>query len=287
MSLRSWYPRYPGDYARKTADLTLEMHGAYTLLMDHYYSNGGIELMMRDEPLDSPANAGILYRICRAFSEHEQKCVRIVASRFFSYESGRLVQQRIEEEIQKSEQISERRRDAANRRWTKGGDPAGGKADAKAEKPSKQADPAKQPSFIEGEQSDGKKRKHVFSALDMQLAEKLYEGVLLTAPNAKKPNMDSWANEIRLMVQQDKREYEQIDSLIAFVGKDSFWSKVCLSPDNLRRNYDKIEIQLRTGAPRAESSASASAQAVDKKWNGLATSEEHLKASGGKRVFTL
>ncbi|AUD03456.1 DUF1376 domain-containing protein [Spirosoma pollinicola] len=35
---RHWYPRYPGDYARKTAHLSLTEDGAYTKLMDWYYT---------------------------------------------------------------------------------------------------------------------------------------------------------------------------------------------------------------------------------------------------------
>lgn len=39
MSL-SWYPFYPGDYARDTRDLSCCEHGCYRLLLDHSWANG-------------------------------------------------------------------------------------------------------------------------------------------------------------------------------------------------------------------------------------------------------
>lgn len=68
-----FYKRYMGDYGRDTAHLSLAEHGAYTLLLDHYYST--------EAPL--PADAAALYRICRAFEKAEQRCVLSVADAYF------------------------------------------------------------------------------------------------------------------------------------------------------------------------------------------------------------
>lgn len=69
----NFYKRYMGDYGRDTGTLSLAEHGAYALLMDHYYST--------EEPL--PADYDSLYRICRAMKKDEQAAVRKVADRFF------------------------------------------------------------------------------------------------------------------------------------------------------------------------------------------------------------
>ena len=69
----NFYKRYMGDYGRDTAHLSLAEHGAYTLLLDHYYST--------ETPL--PADAAALYRICRAFEKAEQRCVLSVADTYF------------------------------------------------------------------------------------------------------------------------------------------------------------------------------------------------------------
>ncbi|WP_175689679.1 YdaU family protein [Burkholderia anthina] len=69
----NYYERYPGDYQRDTAHLSLCEHGAYTMLLDTYYST--------ERPL--PAEYVALYRICRAMDKGEQAAVRAVADQFF------------------------------------------------------------------------------------------------------------------------------------------------------------------------------------------------------------
>ena len=68
-----FWSRYPGDYSRDTRHLTLTEHGAYTLLLDAYYST--------EKPL--PAESGALYRICSAFEDFERAAVDRVANEFF------------------------------------------------------------------------------------------------------------------------------------------------------------------------------------------------------------
>jgi uncharacterized protein YdaU (DUF1376 family) len=69
----NWYPRYYGDYMRDTADLSLVEHGAYTVLLDHYYATG--------QPLRDDEAAAM--RICRAFTDEERAAVSAVLARFF------------------------------------------------------------------------------------------------------------------------------------------------------------------------------------------------------------
>lgn len=69
----NFWKRYPGDYGRDTAHLSLSEHGAYGLLLDHYYST--------EAPL--PADFAALYRLCRAFEKAEQAAVRSVAEAYF------------------------------------------------------------------------------------------------------------------------------------------------------------------------------------------------------------
>lgn len=69
----NFYKRYMGDYGRDTAHLSLAEHGAYTLLLDHYYST--------EQAL--PADSASLFRICRAFDKLEQRAVQSVADKFF------------------------------------------------------------------------------------------------------------------------------------------------------------------------------------------------------------
>lgn len=73
MSKSVYYCRFTGDYARDTSHLSLIQHGAYTVLLDFYYSSG--------KPLPPDMNA--LCRICRAFDDGERDAVSQVVSQFF------------------------------------------------------------------------------------------------------------------------------------------------------------------------------------------------------------
>jgi uncharacterized protein YdaU (DUF1376 family) len=83
----NYYERHLGDYARDAAHLTMLEHGAYTLLLDRYYTTeSGI-------PEDQA------HRICRARSNAERAAVDTVLHEFFVLTDGVWVNRRAEEEI--------------------------------------------------------------------------------------------------------------------------------------------------------------------------------------------
>ena len=69
----NFYKRFMGDYAKKTARLTLAQHGAYTLLLDEFY--------VTELPL--PNDYAELFRICRAMNKAEHDAVRYAADKYF------------------------------------------------------------------------------------------------------------------------------------------------------------------------------------------------------------
>lgn len=106
----NYYERYCGDYAKKTARLTLMQHGAYTLLLDEYYST--------EQPL--PADMDELFRLCRAMSKPEQDAVYFIADRFFPVsDDGMRHNDRADEMIEKARP----KMDAARANGKKGGRP--------------------------------------------------------------------------------------------------------------------------------------------------------------------
>ncbi len=57
----------------------------------------------------------------------------------------------------------------------------------------------------------------------------------------KEPNLKKWAIEIDRIIRIDKRSPEEVADFIVWVRQDeSFWKAVCLSPENLRKNWEKI-----------------------------------------------
>jgi len=88
-----------------------------------------------------------------------------------------------------------------------------------------------------------------FTDDDMRLAKKLDELIKENNSNRKKPSrtiLESWANEVRLMREVDKRTHKQIESRIDFSQYDHFWCQNILSMKKLRKQYDQLTIRMKT-----------------------------------------
>jgi len=132
MSGLQWYPHYPGDYARDTQQLSLLEHGAYRLLMDHYYSTGSLACCINrstnDETIDDSSvnqskNNLRMYRLCRAISEEEREAVDNVLKMFFTYKNGAYLNKKVEQVIahqaEKYRKLSEAGKKAAAKKKEK------------------------------------------------------------------------------------------------------------------------------------------------------------------------
>lgn len=84
----NYYERHIGDYAKNAGHLSMLEHGAYTLLLDRYYSTeAGI-----------PADQA--YKVARATSKAERAAVDLVLREFFKLQDGVWIKGRCEEEIE-------------------------------------------------------------------------------------------------------------------------------------------------------------------------------------------
>jgi uncharacterized protein YdaU (DUF1376 family) len=92
----NWYAKYPGDYRRDTAHLTVTQHGAYNLLMDCYYATG--------KPL--PADLPALVRMVGCQTKLERDAVAVVADEFFKVsKDGFRHNPRCDREIEKRDEF--------------------------------------------------------------------------------------------------------------------------------------------------------------------------------------
>ena len=82
-----------------------------------------------------------------------------------------------------------------------------------------------------------------FETHHLKLAELLYKEILHNNPQHKKPNLESWANDFRLMMEIDKREGKEIQELILFSQSHDFWYKNILSAGKLREKYDVLILE--------------------------------------------
>jgi uncharacterized protein YdaU (DUF1376 family) len=95
-----YYRWFPGDYLRDTGTLSLIEHGAYRLLLDHYYSESG---NISDE---KPR----LYRLCRATTPEEQQAVDFIVRKYFPIKNGLLTNNRADRELLEREIFIEEQR---------------------------------------------------------------------------------------------------------------------------------------------------------------------------------
>lgn len=101
---RPWMPLYVADYLKDTGHLTTAEHGAYLLLIMHYWANGSL-----------PPDDRKLARIAR-MTDREWKTSRDTLAEFFDA-SWR--HERIEKELAEAAEKSESARTSAAKRWEK------------------------------------------------------------------------------------------------------------------------------------------------------------------------
>jgi uncharacterized protein YdaU (DUF1376 family) len=88
----NFYKRYMGDFAKKTAHLTMTERGAYDTLLDHYYA--------MERPL--PPALSAIYQIAKAMTSLERKAVDHVVHEFFPVaDDGLRHNKRADQEITK------------------------------------------------------------------------------------------------------------------------------------------------------------------------------------------
>ena len=84
-------------------------------------------------------------------------------------------------------------------------------------------------------------------AIELILASELYGLILLNNPNAKEPNLQTWAKTFDLMIRRDKgRTVENIRTVMNWSQGDSFWHTNILSPDTLRKKFDQLTMKMKS-----------------------------------------
>lgn len=100
------------------------------------------------------------------------------------------------------------------------------------------------------------------------LAQEIFSLIQKLNPKHKQPNFTNWANDIRLMVERDGRTLDEIKSLFEWANDHHFWKSNILSPAKLRKQWDTLIIQRKTGGqhaarPRADNSAPGRVRAAN------------------------
>ncbi|MBU6249521.1 MAG: DUF1376 domain-containing protein, partial [Xanthomonadaceae bacterium] len=154
----TWMPMYWGDYTRDTGNLSATCHGAYLMLIKHYWCSGS--------PLENDDDD--LWRIACCDGKDDWLRIRPKLLRFFYIDGNLLRHKRIDAELAKARARVESRAEAgrvgANRRWGNNSKAAANASDSHASANGKPiADPLPVPLGEPSDsqwQNDGKSQSH-------------------------------------------------------------------------------------------------------------------------------
>lgn len=232
-----YFPFYPADFLSDLAaqDLSLAQCGAYVMLLCHDWLENGLPLS------GSP-------KVDKLFKKYPSLL------HFFRAKKGKLRNPRLEKERQKRHRFSKSMKTAgvkgANKRWL-GHEP-------------KIADPITKngsSSSYSSSSSSIYNKNYKYTDEDMFLVGCLKGGLETINPNLSvlrrmTPEREkAWANSFRLIREQEKRTCQEIKDMITLVAKDEFWRKVILSPDNLRKHWDKLAMKAQQTPVQTDSAA--------------------------------
>lgn len=113
---RIWMPFYPGDYLADTVDLTAEQHGIYIILLMIAWRRPNCTLPDDMEWMKRALTSCASDMHGNRFN----RSVPYLLNRFFLKDSeGNWYQNRLRNEREKSDKISEKQREKSNKRWSK------------------------------------------------------------------------------------------------------------------------------------------------------------------------
>ncbi|ALG27031.1 replication protein [Lactiplantibacillus plantarum] len=87
------------------------------------------------------------------------------------------------------------------------------------------------------------------SSQPYKIASHLLTRIKQRQPDFKEPNLQKWANDIRLAHERDHRDYEKLDWLVDWSQDNSFWQANILSAGKLRKQYDTLIGQAERDRP--------------------------------------
>lgn len=87
---------------------------------------------------------------------------------------------------------------------------------------------------------------------DMRLAEWIGGLIANMGVKTRPPNLERWADDVRLMRERDQHTHREIAALFAWANKDPFWRANILSPAKLREKWMQLWLQAKF-APGAHS----------------------------------
>lgn len=157
------------------------------------------------------------------------------------------------------EEISQKRKKAAEKRWGKKQEDAESmqmhntsNADGMQGKEKK----VKESKVNKNKESNKERHKQVYDDTSSfyQLAIYFFERIKENNPDHKEPNLQQWSDEIRKIIELDKRTEEQVKYLMKWVQEDDFEKVNVLSPVKLRKRFDNLVMKIKNQKSKTKQS---------------------------------
>lgn len=81
-------------------------------------------------------------------------------------------------------------------------------------------------------------------SIPFRLAKFLLDNIKEFKPDVKDPNLQKWADDMRKLVELDKRDPKQVGEVIQWATRDTFWQSNILSANKLREKYDALTAKM-------------------------------------------
>ena len=78
----------------------------------------------------------------------------------------------------------------------------------------------------------------------MRLATLLFENIKKIDPKFKIPKLETWAEDIRKLIEIDGREESEVEAVIEWIAQDDFWCKAVLSGRKLRKQFSQLVVNM-------------------------------------------
>lgn len=221
---------YAGDCFIDTFLWSNRELGAYWRLLSFEWVNGPLPKDLKNLgkiAMESPENmARIWVKIRHKFEENDE---------------GLLVNLRLEETREKQRKYSESRRKGAEAKHKK---------DVHMQKScSDNLTGLCTPSSSSSSSSTHKDKKiYTSDSPEYGLAELLFSLMRVNNPNVKEPNMQVWAKDFDFIMRVDGRDHGKVKELVEWSQGDQFWMKNILSPAKLRKQFDRLTLEMNSRA---------------------------------------
>jgi uncharacterized protein YdaU (DUF1376 family) len=229
-----------GDYQSHTGHLEPLEDLAYRRMLDWMY--------LHEKPL--PLDTKELAKFIRMRKHLEE--IEYILREFFTITDDGWTSQRVMSEIEKYRSKSKKAQASAKARWK-------GK-DANAMRTHTGRNANQEPRTNNQKKKTSRKK---FSDDDVAAARYMWQLISMAWPDHKAPNLEAWADDVRLMVERDKRTHREVCELFKFAHHHDFWAKNIRSPAKLRKQWDTLNIEREKNATNRSAQSNAASDVLN------------------------